>query len=172
MNCLRQLKRWDRGFEYLLRYKCLCLFCVCVQVVSLRRADPQCKESCRLCKRWRNWKSGQGPTKGCTAYIDILVHSDSPPFPLWTHRGCLSCISATYYVIWLRLVAKSSASSYRQSRRNNYSCRLSHLHIRFLCAHSSVTRFISFLFKFFDTSGELRLGRRKALIKMKQGHYL
>jgi hypothetical protein len=37
----------------------------CVQVVNLRRADPPSKESYRLCKRSRNWKSGQGPLKGC-----------------------------------------------------------------------------------------------------------
>jgi hypothetical protein len=36
-----------------------------VQVAALRRADPPSKESYRLCKRLRDWKSGQGPTKGC-----------------------------------------------------------------------------------------------------------
>jgi hypothetical protein len=33
----------------------------------LRRADPPSKESYRLCIGLRNWKSGQGPTKGCRA---------------------------------------------------------------------------------------------------------
>jgi hypothetical protein len=31
----------------------------CVQVAALRRADPQSKESYRLCKRLRNWKSAK-----------------------------------------------------------------------------------------------------------------
>jgi hypothetical protein len=47
---------------------CVSLFCVCavlfVQVAALRRADPPSKESYRLCNRSRNWKRGQGPTKG------------------------------------------------------------------------------------------------------------
>jgi hypothetical protein len=46
---------------------CVYLFCVCavlcVQIAALRRADPLSKESYRLCKRSRNWKSGQGPKK-------------------------------------------------------------------------------------------------------------
>jgi hypothetical protein len=39
----------------------------CVQVAALRWADPPSKESYRLCKWSWNWKSGQGPTKGCRA---------------------------------------------------------------------------------------------------------
>jgi hypothetical protein len=39
----------------------------CVQVAALRQDDPPSKESYRLCKRSRNWKSGQGPTKDYTA---------------------------------------------------------------------------------------------------------
>jgi hypothetical protein len=39
----------------------------CVQVAALRRTDPPSKESYWLCKRSREWKSGQGPTKGCRA---------------------------------------------------------------------------------------------------------
>jgi hypothetical protein len=39
----------------------------CVQVATLRRADSPSKEFYRLCKRLRNWKIGQGPTKGCRA---------------------------------------------------------------------------------------------------------
>jgi hypothetical protein len=50
-------------------YVYVCLFCVCVlscvQVEALRWTDPPAKESYRLCKRSRNWKSGQGPIKGC-----------------------------------------------------------------------------------------------------------
>jgi hypothetical protein len=36
----------------------------CVQVAALRWADPPSKESYQLRKRSRNWKIGQGPTKG------------------------------------------------------------------------------------------------------------
>jgi hypothetical protein len=45
---------------------CLYLFCVCVAVwvAALRRADSRSKESYRLCRRLRNWKSGKGSTKG------------------------------------------------------------------------------------------------------------
>jgi hypothetical protein len=39
----------------------------CMQVEALRRDDPPSKEFYRLCKRSRNWKSSQGPTKGCRA---------------------------------------------------------------------------------------------------------
>jgi hypothetical protein len=41
---------------------CERLFCVCA---ILQRADPPSKESYRLCKSSRNWKSGQGPTNRC-----------------------------------------------------------------------------------------------------------
>jgi hypothetical protein len=51
-------------------YVCVRLFCV--QLAALRPADPPSKESYRLYKRSRNWKSGQGPTKGCRA-IDRFV---------------------------------------------------------------------------------------------------
>jgi hypothetical protein len=46
----------------------------CVQVVVLWQVDPPSKESYRLCKRSRNWKSCQGPTKGCKA-TDTFVLS-------------------------------------------------------------------------------------------------
>jgi hypothetical protein len=39
----------------------------CVQTAALRRAHPPSKEPYPLCKRSRNWKGGQGPTKGCRA---------------------------------------------------------------------------------------------------------
>jgi hypothetical protein len=49
----------------------VCIYSVFVlsyaQVAALRWADPPLKESYRLCKRPRNWKSGLGPTKGCKA---------------------------------------------------------------------------------------------------------
>jgi hypothetical protein len=41
---------------------CVRLFCVCIVlcvVATLRGADPPSKESYRLCKRSRHWKSGQ-----------------------------------------------------------------------------------------------------------------
>jgi hypothetical protein len=52
----------------------LCIYCMfvlsCVHVVALRQAEPPSKESYWLYKRSRNWKSGQGPTKGCKARMD------------------------------------------------------------------------------------------------------
>jgi hypothetical protein len=49
----------------------VCLFCVCVlscvHVAALRRVHPPSKEPYRLCKKSRNWKSGQGLKKGCRA---------------------------------------------------------------------------------------------------------
>jgi hypothetical protein len=55
---------------------CVRLLCLCcpVLVAALWRADPPSKESYRLCKRSRNWKSGQGPTKGCTG-TDTQSHN-------------------------------------------------------------------------------------------------
>jgi hypothetical protein len=55
----------------LLDHGCLYAFILsvlsCLLIAALRRADPPSKDSYRLCKRLRNWKSGQGPTKGCRA---------------------------------------------------------------------------------------------------------
>jgi hypothetical protein len=44
----------------------------CVQVAALRRADPSSKKSYLVCIGSKNWKSGQGPTKGCRAIIIII----------------------------------------------------------------------------------------------------
>jgi hypothetical protein len=44
--------------------------CVVLRVVAaLRRTDPPYKEPYWLCIRSRNWKSGQGPTKGRRAIM-------------------------------------------------------------------------------------------------------
>jgi hypothetical protein len=57
------LESWDR--IPLEAWMCMCVYSLsvlsCVQVAALRRAVPPSKESCRV---W-NWKSGQGPIKGC-----------------------------------------------------------------------------------------------------------
>jgi hypothetical protein len=54
---------------------CVCSVSVlfCVQVATLRWADLPFKESYRLYTWSRNWKGGQGPTKGCRA-IDRYHH--------------------------------------------------------------------------------------------------
>jgi hypothetical protein len=44
----------------------------CVEVEALRWSDPLSKESYRFCIGPRNWKIGQGPTKGCRAIIIII----------------------------------------------------------------------------------------------------
>jgi hypothetical protein len=58
---------WDRIPLESWMFVCICSVLVlsCVQVAALRRADPPSKEPYWLCKRSRNWKNGQGPTKGC-----------------------------------------------------------------------------------------------------------
>jgi hypothetical protein len=66
-NCLRPLKHWDRGFESHSRHGCLCAFILCFVLFCVWRANPPFKESYRLCIGLRNWKSGQGPTKVCSA---------------------------------------------------------------------------------------------------------
>jgi hypothetical protein len=48
MNSPRPLERWDRGFRSHLRHECLyvrllCVVLSCVQVATLRRADPPLK---------------------------------------------------------------------------------------------------------------------------------
>jgi hypothetical protein len=53
-----------------------------VQVAAFRRADPSSKESYRLCIGLRNWKNGQGPTRGCRA-IDRQIY-DSGGFQIVT----------------------------------------------------------------------------------------
>jgi hypothetical protein len=77
MNCLRPLKHWVSGFEFQPRHGCLCVFILfvllCVYVEALRWADPPSRESYRLCIGLRNWKSGQGPTKGCRAIVIIVI---------------------------------------------------------------------------------------------------
>jgi hypothetical protein len=49
----------------------MCVYSVfvlsCVQVEALRWADPRLRSPTDYVKRPRNWKSGQGPTKGCRA---------------------------------------------------------------------------------------------------------
>jgi hypothetical protein len=67
MNCLRPFKQWDGGFESHLTDGCLYAFILFVQVAALRQAGLPSKESFRLCKSLRNWKSGQDPTEGCRA---------------------------------------------------------------------------------------------------------
>jgi hypothetical protein len=55
---------------------CVCVYSVfvlfCVYLEALRRADPPSKKSYWLCIGSRNWKSGQGPTKGCRTIIIII----------------------------------------------------------------------------------------------------
>jgi hypothetical protein len=77
MNCLRSLECWERWFESLIKeWMFMCVYSMfvlfCVYVATLRRADPQAKESYRLCIGLRNCKSGQDPAKDCKA-IDRYV---------------------------------------------------------------------------------------------------
>jgi hypothetical protein len=71
MNCLRSLERWVRiplkAWMSVCIYSVCAVLCVDRDLADLQRADPPSKESYRLCIGLRNWKSGQGPTKGCRA---------------------------------------------------------------------------------------------------------
>jgi hypothetical protein len=75
MNYLCSLERWDRGFESHSMHECLCAFILsfCCSVCRERPCDglisrPRSPtDSYRLCIGLRNWKSGQGTTKGCIA---------------------------------------------------------------------------------------------------------
>jgi hypothetical protein len=78
MSCLSSLGRWDRGIESQSRHGCLCvrLFCVCVALClgrglatgwSLVQGVPP------SVKQWlRNWRRGQGPTKGCRVIVEWM----------------------------------------------------------------------------------------------------
>jgi hypothetical protein len=53
-----------------------CIVCIhsfvvlfCLYVGAFRPADPPAKESYWLCIESRNWKSSQGPEKGCRAAL-------------------------------------------------------------------------------------------------------
>jgi hypothetical protein len=85
----------------------MCLCCP-VYVAALLPADPPSKESYRLCMGSRNWKSSQGPTKGCRAitinhqlhFSKMVTSSSSPKFftvslsySLLTHDTCQSSSS-------------------------------------------------------------------------------
>jgi hypothetical protein len=71
-NCLRPLEHWDHGFKSHSRHEYLYvrLFCVCVVLcvgsglaTSWSPIQGALPTVCRL----RNWKSDQGPAKGCRA---------------------------------------------------------------------------------------------------------
>jgi hypothetical protein len=77
-------------------------------VAALRRTDYSSKDSYRLCIRSRNWKSGQGPTKGCRA-IDIqicmLLHLMHPSIPLDIWFPNILTLSILWSSrLWLRIV--------------------------------------------------------------------
>jgi hypothetical protein len=68
----------------------MCVYSVfvlsCAQVVTLTRADPLPKGSYLLYIGLRNWKSGQGPTKDCTAidrYVGVLINPWLFLFPIF-----------------------------------------------------------------------------------------
>jgi hypothetical protein len=72
MNLLRPLERLDRGFESHSGHGCLCAFilCLCCPVCAgsgLASGWSPVQEVLPSVYRLRNWKSGQGPIKGCRA---------------------------------------------------------------------------------------------------------
>jgi hypothetical protein len=80
---------------------CVYLFCVCVQsfvqAAALRWAYHLAKDSYQLCKRFRNWKSSQGPTKGCRAIerqINNILYRDGGT--CWVYRLSHSIFHTLY----------------------------------------------------------------------------
>jgi hypothetical protein len=87
---------------------CVRLFCVCVVLCvgrGLARGDPPSKESYRLCIGSRNWKRGQGPTKGyraiiiclwqwcqCRPHVKYCWESESSE-----GNGCCNLLTATFW---------------------------------------------------------------------------
>jgi hypothetical protein len=62
---------------------CVRLFCICVLSVgrSLATGWPPSKKSYRLCIGSRNWKRGQGPTKGCRAIKIKIIKRNTENLP-------------------------------------------------------------------------------------------
>jgi hypothetical protein len=113
MNCSGPLKHWDRRFESRVRLGCLCVYSV---YAALRLADPLSKESCRLCKRPRDGKSGKGPSKDYRA-IDRYTSMLSGPVILCQVSGRvqwrtadkgLSSSSMVVCEVWNLLTAKET----------------------------------------------------------------
>jgi hypothetical protein len=81
MNRLRSLESCDREFAFHWRHGCLyCvrLFCVCGVLCLGRRPATGWShvQGVRPCIGSRNWKSSQGPTKGCRTIIIIIIIID------------------------------------------------------------------------------------------------
>jgi hypothetical protein len=75
MKCLCPFVHWDVSSNPIWGMNvCVSLFCVCVQVVALRRADPPSEESYRLYKRLRNWKTVKIQQKAVQPYIDSILY--------------------------------------------------------------------------------------------------
>jgi hypothetical protein len=99
MNCLSSLELWGRGLNHTqsmhVSIARLIPFCVvlCVRRGLMTGWSPPSKESYRLCIGSRNWKSGQGPRKGCRAItIIILVWTGL----IWLRTG------AVVWLLWMR----------------------------------------------------------------------
>jgi hypothetical protein len=76
MNCLHLLKHWDCGFQSHSQHGCLyCvhLFCLCCSVcIGLGTGWSPFQGVLPTVYRIKKLKSGQRPTKGCTAIIIIV----------------------------------------------------------------------------------------------------
>jgi hypothetical protein len=98
----------------------VCLYSVLycsVYVAALRLADPQSKESYRLCIGLRNWKSGQGPTYGCRA-IDRMFLSTSES----SVRARSAIIITQFHVIELPSANSLHECKFNRISRTNEFC--------------------------------------------------
>jgi hypothetical protein len=78
---------------------CVCLFCVCLVLCvgsGLATGWSPPKWSYRLCKWLRNWKSGQGPTKGCRT-IDEWMNCGKGTLQDW--GLWVGCRNANHYAV-------------------------------------------------------------------------
>jgi hypothetical protein len=93
--CRKRRSRWSRGLRHelsslarkpgpMVRIPLEAWLSVCVYSVFVLS-----KDSYRLCIGSRNWKSGQGPTKGCRGIIIIIIIICSKRIPrLVRNKNC------------------------------------------------------------------------------------
>jgi hypothetical protein len=155
MNCFSSFKHWDLWFESHSRHGCLCVWVVLWVGSDLAMGWYPVQGVLPTVYKLRNWKSGQGPTKGCAypqrsslheqcqkfSHTEIQrtsVASDSysgaPASVLLTETGC-----SDFYSLWSSSVSPDKCQNSRLSYKTTASF---HIHFNSLCTnHSSARRY-------------------------------